>query len=234
MENKNELKEVTKEIVGWEDNKVLRTISDLTTKPGIAIRDYCNDGKQKYLSPIVYFIGVTALETYIASAIGLFDFMLAKNMEEFRKAFSDPSLSKMFNTENITMQLNEGLSFLLSETGQKIVIIPILLLLTWLFYKKYNRSFKENSWFALYTLGHATLLAIPLMGFWYVTKNLALYTGLGLFLIFIYWVLSSKQFYNLTLAKAIVLRLLMTLTVILIINLLTIIMVVIVIMNSMK
>jgi hypothetical protein len=222
QENKsNEFKEVTKELIGWEDNKLIRTLKGLTISPGLTIKSYCGSDKQKYLSPIVYFIGVTAIETYIASFIGLFDFILKKNLEDLKRTTSDATFNQFFDTEKVSAKVYEYLAFMTSETGQKIFIIPLFLLLTWLFYKKFNKSFKENSWFAFYTLGHGTLLSIPLMLIWYLSNDLVLYSSVSLILLFIYWVWSSKQFYNLTLRKAIVVRLFMTITALVTLNLFT-------------
>ena len=210
------LKEVTKEILGWEDNKLFRTLNHLTTRPGQIVNEYCRGEKQKYISPVVYFFGVTALETYIASLIGLYDFMLKQNVESLRKTFSDPIFAKSgINVSSTPEQMNNFFAFLFSETGQKIIILPIVLLFTWIFYKKYNRNFKENSWFALYTLGHLTLLTIPLMLYWYFTKDLVLYGIISLIIGSLYWIWNSMQFYKLKIGKAILLRIVMVVTVLL-------------------
>ena len=210
------LKEVTKEILGWEDNKLFRTLNHLTTRPGQIVNEYCRGEKQKYISPVVYFFGVTALETYIASLIGLYDFMLKQNVESLRKTFSDPIFAKSgINVSSTPEQMNNFFAFLFSETGQKIIILPIVLLFTWIFYKKYNRNFKENSWFALYTLGHLTLLTIPLMLYWYITKDLVLYGIISLIIGSLYWIWNSMQFYKLKIGKAILLRIVMVVTVLL-------------------
>ena len=212
----NGLKEVTKEILGWEDNKLFRTLNHLTTRPGQIVTEYCRGEKQKYISPVVYFFGVTALETYIASLIGLYDFMLKQNVESLRKTFSDPIFAKSgINVSSTPEQMNNFFAFLFSETGQKIIILPTVLLFTWIFYKKYNRNFKENSWFALYTLGHLTLLTIPLMLYWYITKDLVLYGIISLIIGSLYWIWNSMQFYKLKIGKAILLRIVMVVTVLL-------------------
>lgn len=203
----NGLKEVTQELLGWEDNKLFRTLSHLTTRPGQIVTGYCKGEKSKYLSPVVYFFGVTALVTYTVSISGLLDVMLKAN----------PILSKFgIDTSNIPDEITNTLSFLLSETGQKIIFLPIVLFLTWLFYKKYNGSFRENSWFALYTAGHATLLTTPLILYWYITKDLVLYSAIGSIVEIAYGIWASKQFYNLSLGKAIFLRIMMVVTVLVI------------------
>ena len=224
MEKQNKLsdvKEVTQELVGWEDNKLFRTLNYLTTRPGQLITEYCKGEKQKYLSPVIYFFGVTALEAYLVSVSGITDLMLKANAESLRKTLSEREVDKLnINVDNITDQYNSATSFLFTETGQKVIFLPIALILTWLFYKKYNSSFKANSWFALYMLGHVTLLSLPLLLYVYLTKDLVLYTIFGLIMALAYGTWASKQFYNLSLGKALVLRVLMLAAVMLIFGIL--------------
>jgi len=216
------LKEVTSEIVGWDD-KIVRTLKHLTTKPADVVSSYCR-GEKRYMSPVVYILGVNAIETFIASRIGLLDFMLHKNLESLKE-------SPVFSKADIE-QIASNLSFFISETGQKIIIIPLLLLFTWLFYKKFNKSFKENSWFAFFILGHATLLSIPFMLKWYFAGDVTVYTIVTFIGVFGYWVWASMKFYNLTLGKAILLRLLMMLVVIVTLNIGVVVMMLSVILSS--
>ena len=230
MEGKkpNELKEVTKEILGWEDNKLFRTLNHLTTRPGKMITEYCRGEKSKYLSPVVYFFGVAALDYFINSISGFMDFTLKSNSESLRKTFSNPIFANSgIDVSGILDQMNSVFSFMMSDTGQNITQVPILLLATWFLYKRYNRSFKENSWFALYTLGHVTLLSIPLILYWYITKDMFLNNWVSFIIGLGYWVWTSKQFYNLTTRKAILLGILMLATLGLIMTFVPIIMILI-------
>lgn len=206
----NELKEVTKELVGWEDNKVVRTLRLLTVRPGVIINEYTAGEKQKYLSPVVYFFGLTAIETYLASAIGLFDFLLKKNIESIREAFSNPAFSSVqSDVSRISDQMNSVYSFLLSETGQKLLILPMFLSFTWILYKSKKHGFKSTVWFGLYTLGHITLLSLPLLALWYFTQSLTLFTTTGLIVASVYWIWSSMQVFEIGIGKAILLRIAM-------------------------
>lgn len=221
-EKPNEVKEVAKELIDLEGNKVFRTLHHLTTRPGQMIAEYCQGGKNKYLSPVTYFVGVTAVEGFIASSLGLIEFVAKKNTEDLSKTFSDPAFSKLgIDASTISDKLNVAGSFLMSETGQKVTIIPIVLLFTWLFYKKYNRSFKESSWFALYTLGHVTLLTLPVMLYWYFTKDLAVYSAIGLIFSSLYWIWASMQFYSLSIGRAIFLRVAFLVTILLVFSIAT-------------
>jgi hypothetical protein len=220
MSNKNEFTEVTREIVGWEDNKIVRTMRDLTITPGAAVEAYCK-GEKSYLSPIVYCFGATGAELYVANVIGLSDALLDENLAAFNQSLNDPSIASYFNTDIIADRFTDYYTFLLGEIGQKLILIPLLLLLTYIFYNRFNKSFKQNSWFALFSMGHATLLSIPLMGLWYFFGSMTGYTTLSILLYLGYWTFGSKQFYNLGWGKAIFLRVLMMLTVMIVLNLMT-------------
>ena len=224
----NGLKEVTKELLGWEDNKLFRTLNHLTTRPGQIVTAYCKGEKSKYLSPVVYFFGVAALDYFINSISGFMDFTLKSNSESLRKTFSNPIFANSgIDVSGILDQMNSVFSFMISDTGQNITQVPIFLLATWFLYKRYNRSFKENSWFALYTLGHVTLLSIPLILYWYITKDMFLNNWVSFIIGLGYWVWTSKQFYNLTTRKAILLGILMLATLGLIMTFVPIIMILI-------
>lgn len=214
-----DLKEVTREIVGWEDNRVFRTLRYLTTDPATVVRTFCDGDRTRFLSPVVYFFAIAAIEAYIASVAGFFDVLFASNTETLRQTFSGPQFSDM-NVEELISKYNSIFGFIFSETGQKIILLPLILLFTWLFYRKHNRSFRENSWFALYILGHLTLLSLPLILYWYLTRDMVLYSATGFLIAVIYWVWASMRFYGITLMRAIFLRLMLIMTFLLIIALL--------------
>lgn len=216
----SELKEVTSELVGWGDNRLFRTLRLLTTRPGYLISDFCEGEKQKYVSPVVYFFGVAALEAYVAKITGFYDFMLKTNVDSLREQFSDPAFAKSsLDVSAVPEKMNDALAFMFSETGQKMIILPIAILFTWLLYRSHNRSFKANSWFALYTFAHLTLLSIPLLLLWYFTKaSLAVYTTPSLLIGSVYWIWSSMQFYKIKLGKAILKRIVLMIVFLLVVN----------------
>lgn len=213
------VKEVTREIIGWEDNKVFRTLRYLTTDPATVVKAWCDGDKTKFLSPVVYFFAIAAIEAYVASASGLFDSLYAANTASLREAFA-ASQFKDLDVEELITKYNNTFGFIFSETGQKLVMLPLVLLFTWLFYKRHNPSFKDNSWFSLYMLGHLTLLSLPLVLYWYLTRDMVVYTAIGFLIAFVYWTWASKRFYNISLRRAIFLRLGLLLSFLLIISML--------------
>ncbi len=197
---KSEIAEVAKELIGWEDNKLFNTLKDLTLGPGEMVRNYCNGEQDKYLSPITYFLGVTGLVAYLSSVSGLNDFAIKEGLKNFDAVSLDWA-----NKDVIIWKEKIGVinSFLLNETAQKLMLVPLLLLLTWIFYKKVRPSFKENSWFSLFVQAHNSLISLPFMGIWCVTKELGYFITFGTAFSYLFWIWASKGFYNIKWSKAI-------------------------------
>lgn len=207
---KKGVKEVAKEVIGWEDNKLFLTLKYLTTKPGQIISGYSSGEKHKYLSPVAYYFGVESLKSYLMSVSGLSTGVLGK-LKDLKSIHS--SNDSLQTANNVNDTLSGFFTFFLSEIGQKIIALPLLLILTWLFYKKYNKNIKDNCWFAFYTTGHAALLTVPLIPLWYLANGEKIFATSAAIITISYYVWASLQFYNLRFGKALVLRILFYVTV---------------------
>lgn len=197
----SEVKEVANELIGWDGNKVFRTFKYLSTRPGQLISEYCNGEKEKYLSPVTYFFGVSAIMFYFQSISGLEE--MVKNANQWKQIFSslgiDLSTSKI---DNVT-------SIIFNPTFLNILYIPLTLVATWLVFRKHNQSFRDNSWFTLYIAAQSSLFLLPaLLTFW-LYKDIFPYTNIVFsLLILVYTIWASKQFYKITVVRAILLNLL--------------------------
>lgn len=199
----SEIKEVANEIIGLQGNKIFRTVKFLTLRPGQVISEYCKGEKQKYLSPVVYFLGVTGILYFLSSVTGGVVAVVGRNAKSYRDTLS--ALGFDFTTDEVNSAFSSVLS---NETFGIIVGLPFALFFTWVFFRKHNKSFRDNSWFVLYTSGHSTLIRLPLFLVWYIIKDVEIFPILGpLFLIigFLYSILAAKQFYQINLGRAFVL-----------------------------
>jgi hypothetical protein len=200
MGTNKETKELINEYIGW-DNRIYSTIKGLTLRPGETIRAYTAKS-ENLVNPIVYcFLSLTI--AYLVSDIsGWTDYGLAKQSEYLKKLYP----------EITNIQTNKILNFIYGEYGNKLIYIPICIILRYLFFKHRNSSFQENSWFTLFTLGHEYLILIPLLLLIWLTTGVFLWyvATIGAF-IFDLW--SSKVFYNLSWTKSVVLSILLTLTI---------------------
>lgn len=152
---------VLKEVVGdfisnifTLEGKVLKTVKDLTIRPGIMISNYLNGIRKVYYKPFQYYVLATTLyfiffylwgdgflemftelgETHNTTAN-------AEQMEAFKKQISD------FQKENMRL-----FTFLQ---------VPIYAWLIWLFFGKKNKhSFTECIVISLYIMAHVLLVGI--------------------------------------------------------------------------
>jgi hypothetical protein len=199
MDSRGEFKEVTIEIIGWENNKIWRTIRDLTIRPGKAITEYCEGEKEKYLSPVTYYFATVAITYYLLIATGFQDEFLRYSREQRQKNVEIVQGFRPVTKDRISDH-NQVYEFFLGETGQKLLILPLLLFFRWLLFRRYNKSFKSNAWYSLFTMGHESIVIGTIMlVLWYLTNNFTLTYVVGLTAGFFYDSWTSYQFYKMKL-----------------------------------
>jgi hypothetical protein len=209
MDSRGEFKEVTLEIIGWENNKIWRTIKDLTIRPGNAIAEYCEGQKEKYLSPVTYYFAAVAITYYLLMTTGFHAEALRYSREQTQKNVETVQGFGPVTKDRISDH-NKVYEFFFGETGQKLVILPLALLLRWLLFRRYNNSFKSNAWYSLFTLGHESIvLGIIMLVLWYLTNNFTLTYVVGLIAGFFYDSWASCHFYKLKLVTSALLNLLL-------------------------
>jgi hypothetical protein len=191
-DNRGEFVEVIKDLIGWEDNKIWTTLKELTTRPGAAIKAYCNGETQRYLSPIVYFFALSAAYYYLLNISGAEDKYVAD---------ATPTLTKLFGTS-----ANRTLKFFMGGVGEKIIDIPVLIFSQWLIFRQCNKSFKQNTWFILFIDAHASWLSILWINYWWFTKtDFSFEVGghLDSVISFAYKTWAAREFYSITLFSSI-------------------------------
>jgi hypothetical protein len=199
----SELKEVTDEIIGFQGNKIFRTVKYLSIRPGQVISEYCKGEKFKYLSPVVYFFGVAGILYYLNSITGFADAASRYAAGNYTRILASRGFD--VTTDNIRNTLFPILS---NETLGILISLPLALLFTWLLFRKYNRSFKDNSWFALYTAGHSTLIKLLIPIYWSVKSDSEFIPVLGsLFQVItsVYVIWAAMQYYQIKPGRAILL-----------------------------
>ena len=198
-----EIKEVANELVGLEGNKIFRTVKGLTTKPGQVIKEYCDGEKLKYLSPVFYFSGVSGIAYYLQS-LSTEEYIKAA-VEQWKRIFSSE-----FGILLSSAKVDNVISYVFNHTVQNIISLPITLFITWFVFRKQNASFRNSSWFALYTGAHSTLILTPSLLLFRLHNHFILtivnFTSALLMLSYTVW--TAMQFYQIKVGKAILLILL--------------------------
>ena len=214
----SDFKEVANEVVGMEGNKIWSTIKNLTLRPGLTIKRFCSGEKNLLIPPGTYLFATMAITYYLASATGYENdvkIQTRKQVSEMvESAKTDDEKHAIQKAQKLGNKYEEKIQeFIQGETGQKILILPIALLLRWLLFRRYVKGFKDNSWYALFTMGHIGLLGTPLFILvYFLTNNLYAISLVGLLLLLSYDTWASKTFYGIKLSTALALNFLFILT----------------------
>ena len=205
-----ELKEIASEIFGLENNKVLKTIIDLTLKPGKTIRTYCNEKNKTYLRPFSYLFAVIGLTVLIGQFVpNAYLESINKNREtEYNQKLNKidkNSKNYQLEVKNHNFQQNFN-RFLQGQYGQYAfaVLITIIHLLI---FKNLKEGLKNNVWFTIFCFSHTSLLALliatPLMLFQKINID---YTSMFFTYVTIvfYRIWACKQFYQISWKRSII------------------------------
>lgn len=198
----NEVKEVATEIIGLEGNKIFRTVIDLTLRPGTTIAEYCRGETQKYLAPVVYYFGVSTVVFYFQTITGLHE--AVKSAEGWKTLFAK------FGVTLVSEKVDSVVSLVFNPTVLNILMLPVMLLGTWVVFRKCNPSFKMNSWFTIFVAGHSAIFFLPpVLLYLLPNKNpFLVVTTMLSFGVIVYFIWAARQFYQLPWGKAILLSLL--------------------------
>jgi hypothetical protein len=201
--NSDEFRELTEELTGLESNKVINTLRGLTVRPGVVIEYYLKGGRKRFLSPVIYFFALIALQFFLLSLTGFLDHFLEIQVEKVGEAFGKDKDLEEHQVEMMVSQFSGFITFFMSEIGQKLVALPLALLLVWLIYRRKKSGFKPHIWLALYTFGHISLFSIVIALFWNAGLSVAVVNFLTLLFSISYWIFATGQFYKLSLWKSI-------------------------------
>ena len=216
-EEKSELKETLTDLVGFELTKLWVTIKDLTIRPGHAIAAYCDGDRKKYIPPVTYFLLCLGFSFVVISQSEYFQYS-KKIGEEVAKNSFDTFLSNEELNANrlkilklkwgeveaqaaferhreLTLKIN---SFFESQNGQLVLVMPVALLLLWLFFRKYRR-FTHNLFLLLYQQAQISLFTIPFILFFMIFPGVnTVYFILPTIMLFSlgYFIWIAKVFYK--------------------------------------
>ncbi len=199
----DEFRELTEELTGLESNKVINTLKGLTVRPGVVIEYYLKGGRKRFLSPVIYFFALLTLHYFLLSLTGFLDHFLEIQVERVALAFGQDESLEDHQLEMVVNQFSGFITFFMSEIGQKLVALPLAIVLVWLIYRRKKSGFKPHIWLALYTFGHISLFGMVIALFWNVGLTVAAVNFLTMLFSISYWIFATGQFYKLSIWRAI-------------------------------
>jgi hypothetical protein len=166
---------------GW-----LRTARELTLGPGAMIRRYVQGHRKVCANPFAYLVVGTAVSITVQRAVGFQERMIATTSG---------------NTVDSPLQMEFANRFteLISQNALYVslgILVPLALLVR-LFFRRSGYNLAECFVFALYTVGHLSLLAFVLVPLYMLLPPSAAIQGIvGLTVAVIYTVYVAQGFFN--------------------------------------
>jgi hypothetical protein len=161
------------------DNKLARTIRDLTVRPQEVISGMLSGNRVKYLGPLGYFITASAvmLLTLALLDVSVEEFMHAS--QSFQKDIN-PNGSTDFakKVEVVNKKLSAYFRFL------PILLAPFFALSTKWVYRKNKLSYLEHIVIYLYLVAHTFWLAPLQVGYYKLTGTVPFLTAMGIMIAF--------------------------------------------------
>ena len=203
----SEVKEVVKDVFGFQ-NRVSKTIIDLTLRPGKAIRDFCEGNKSNYLRPFPYLFAIIGVAFFLNTQFP------NKNVQKIHKeqeiAYQKQidgidKTSKKFlraqKSHNFTLAINKAIQ------TQYFAYFNVFLMTIFhlLVFKNMGESLKKNVWLSVFILSQIIFFSFFISFPFNFTLNSFL-IKIGYFLAFIppflYRVWVCKQFYKISFLRS--------------------------------
>lgn len=132
------------------DNMFLRTVKDLTKKPGKVAKDFINGNRVKYFGPVGYFFFLLSVYLLMASllSVDLFEFTEASS------AFRDPNVRADHFQHDMVVWMNDNMRLL------SLVVLLSMVFFTWIFFRRSGYNFVETTVLIFFVQGHVIWLSI--------------------------------------------------------------------------
>ncbi len=178
------------------DKGILFLIKELLYKPGIVAREYVAGKRKRYFNPFSFMIIVTAISSYFAY-----------KTHYFAAVSQTQQMQNSGNTQgNYVLYMQEALKLI--EKGGKIthlLMVPVLALLMWLFFRKSNYNYAENLTLTilLFTESMVIFSLIFIPHFYFFPAYAIINNNIFQVLFLIYLAIGAKQFYGQSWGKSI-------------------------------
>jgi hypothetical protein len=180
------------------DKGILFLIKELFTKPGTVAKEYNAGKRKKYFNPFTFLLIGIAVQIFAVQKTNFFIHFNNQVQESVRSAAPltkeesetfDHEMDRVDDVSNKVQENNKLLNF---------VLIPVLALLTWLFFWKSGYNYVENLVFSILVTGQLQIyfllfcilpfLLFPSIVIWLLVLYYLIYI--------VYSLIGYKQFYN--------------------------------------
>jgi hypothetical protein len=182
------------------DKGVIFLMRELIKRPGYVAREYNSGKRKKYFNPITFLLIMTAAQVFTASKTGFFTEFASATQQLVKETFMNDKYTdeelRDFNAKN---DQTAGVAKV-SDNGKLLTLlfIPMLSLLTWIFFKKSGHNYAENLILNVLILGQLMLLFIPFAAipFLIAPSYVILWFSLYFVINILYSLVAYKQFFG--------------------------------------
>ncbi|HEY0770008.1 MAG TPA: DUF3667 domain-containing protein [Sphingobacteriaceae bacterium] len=197
------------------DKGILLLIKEMFARPGIVAREYVEGKRKKYFNPITFLLILMAVQVY---AVKKTDFY-GKFTRTVQKAYESMAKANAASTENVTkfnkqMEKADKQAALATDNNKllTVIFIPLLALLTWLFFRKSGFNYAENLVFNVLINGQLIVWFLMICIIPVIIKSSLVVLVMYLYILasWVYAIIAYKQFYRqrwgLTIVKGLTLQ----------------------------
>lgn len=188
----------TTHAVTHTDKGILLLIKEMFFRPGIVAKEYVEGKRKKYFNPITFLLLLMAVQVFAVKKTdfyGKFTRQMQKAYESISK--SSPDAIKDFNKQ---MEKADKQATLATDNSklQTVILIPLLALLTWLFFRKAGYNYAENLVFNVLINGQLIVVFLILCILPILIKASLIVVVMYLYIVvsWAYAMLAYKQFYK--------------------------------------
>lgn len=193
------------------DKGILFLMKELFTRPGHAIREYNEGKRKKYFNPITFLLIVSALQIFAAKKIQIFEhYTTAIGAVVSQVAPSEKDRDEI--KQEIKQRTEKPLALVMENTKLiTLLFIPMLALLTWLFFRKSGVNYAENLVLNVMISAQLSVLFFGIAIAFLILPSFVIFWMLLYYLInWVYSFIVYKQFFGqgwgLTILKGIILQ----------------------------
>ncbi|MBL4657786.1 MAG: DUF3667 domain-containing protein [Flavobacteriales bacterium] len=185
-------KEFLSNVFEWE-YPVLKTMKDMTIRPGLLCRDYVKGIRKPYSRPFQYYLITLAVFYLVMLGAGL---QISDYSQDFTPEFAEGEIGEhqRILLTDINDTMNEYSKIFM------FLMIPLYALCTWMLFRKSGFNYAENFIMNLYVVAHLSLISVVCIPISFYEFSYYFFTSgvLGM----IYFVISLKQFFQVSMGVA--------------------------------
>jgi hypothetical protein len=182
------------------DKGILFLIKELFYKPGKVAKEYNTGKRKKYFNPVTFLLIGLAFQIFSVQKTNYFIHFNNGLKNSLQQMAAIPPTAKEAKKLDMQMEKFNSRMAKVWENSKVItlLLIPVLALLTWLFFWKSGNNYAENLVFNILILGQQLVffMLVCIIPFLIIPSSVMPTLFLYYLIILVYSVIAYKQFYN--------------------------------------